>query len=824
MDHESKGRTWIGNIYHKFEAICQDVDDFVTKDNAKYVKNQVQTVGESMRTLYSNVVLDFQSSLEDIKQAKVQSGTIAQNNALGNNTRYILADKEKQRHASERGSSKEQDKVDFRSCDPDEVDHLGQLSPPPSADLSQVVEKDLHRREMSDAAFQNKIEMVLEENVKREDYLPTSNLNYPKDENSSELPLYWREQHQPTDNLEFPVDNYLYGPLDTFNEGDQRKSFQAEFSPKVLVEDVELRTSGEDYMKCNGTDFSEETETYLVFEQDGEIAISKESKICAEDNDTVQERPASEHASSSEAKNLWELLWTQEQPDCYDSYALKDRSTPMRCSTDDDKKSSDLGKCSPEILVPDNVLGIDPVEHLADSNADPAEEAVKNLALEHNGSVGSTKHGMGLKENGRKENLVVDDRSYSSYGSSFDFSSHPREKHSKAADSNSLLDKGLCESLHASMNDEYWPTIQAKSSPETSLNDEGLRASEEEEGEYNRPSCSNETETESDFSLDGYCSCMSSNFDVEDNGFGEKHAAPEVLGCPGHNSIFESYLCSSKLQVENDDFSSQNGESSPGLSPISRKEDHIITNSANFSPVSSVNDAGVRAFLKNETICNSLSDVLSTNLSSELVSSDTCWELKVAQTESSNYTASTELLDLLELPQANSSQKIEEVCFDDTDSTDCSSALSSISCASFSGLTSGNTAVSGMPAFPMTTYQQPFTGIFDDSVNDIDDAEMETIDLSDEVKVEDSCVVMDNEILHAVSCRPRKFRSFKKLIQEAFASRRRLIKEYEQLSIRFGDIEADTSFHSEQFLSPYMPSASRPSQAHDLGESEWELL
>ena len=55
------------------------------------------------------------------------------------------------------------------------------------------------------------------------------------------------------------------------------------------------------------------------------------------------------------------------------------------------------------------------------------------------------------------------------------------------------------------------------------------------------------------------------------------------------------------------------------------------------------------------------------------------------------------------------------------------------------------------------------TGIFDDSVNDIDDAEMETIDLSDEVKVEDSCVVMDNEILHAVSCRPRKFRSFKVL-------------------------------------------------------------
>ena len=31
MDLKSKGRTWVGNIYHKFEAICQEVDDFVNK-------------------------------------------------------------------------------------------------------------------------------------------------------------------------------------------------------------------------------------------------------------------------------------------------------------------------------------------------------------------------------------------------------------------------------------------------------------------------------------------------------------------------------------------------------------------------------------------------------------------------------------------------------------------------------------------------------------------------------------------------------------------------------------------------------------------------
>lgn len=31
MDFKFKGRTWAGNIYHRFEAMCQEVDDFVTK-------------------------------------------------------------------------------------------------------------------------------------------------------------------------------------------------------------------------------------------------------------------------------------------------------------------------------------------------------------------------------------------------------------------------------------------------------------------------------------------------------------------------------------------------------------------------------------------------------------------------------------------------------------------------------------------------------------------------------------------------------------------------------------------------------------------------
>lgn len=28
---KSRSKSWVGNIYHKFEAVCQEVDEFVTK-------------------------------------------------------------------------------------------------------------------------------------------------------------------------------------------------------------------------------------------------------------------------------------------------------------------------------------------------------------------------------------------------------------------------------------------------------------------------------------------------------------------------------------------------------------------------------------------------------------------------------------------------------------------------------------------------------------------------------------------------------------------------------------------------------------------------
>ncbi|XP_073134033.1 uncharacterized protein [Henckelia pumila] len=53
-----KGKSWVGSIYHKFEAMCQEVDDFVSKDTMKYVENRVQSIGVSVKRLYSDGVQD----------------------------------------------------------------------------------------------------------------------------------------------------------------------------------------------------------------------------------------------------------------------------------------------------------------------------------------------------------------------------------------------------------------------------------------------------------------------------------------------------------------------------------------------------------------------------------------------------------------------------------------------------------------------------------------------------------------------------------------------------------------------------------------------
>lgn len=66
-----KGITWVGNVYQKFEAMCLEVEEAVCQDTVKFVENQAQTVGSSVKKFYSDVMQDLlpPSSIDPVKLA-----------------------------------------------------------------------------------------------------------------------------------------------------------------------------------------------------------------------------------------------------------------------------------------------------------------------------------------------------------------------------------------------------------------------------------------------------------------------------------------------------------------------------------------------------------------------------------------------------------------------------------------------------------------------------------------------------------------------------------------------------------------------------------
>ncbi|OAY54803.1 uncharacterized protein LOC110611812 [Manihot esculenta] len=110
--------------------------------------------------------------------------------------------------------------------------------------------------------------------------------------------------------------------------------------------------------------------------------------------------------------------------------------------------------------------------------------------------------------------------------------------------------------------------------------------------------------------------------------------------------------------------------------------------------------------------------------------------------------------------------------------------------------------------------------------DDITDSEMETIDLFDKMKLEGSCVFVDDSMLYEVSRRTCKLRSYKKKLLDVFTSKKRLSKEYEQLAIWFGDPDMEVS---QDTLQSQLQSSSTvildcDYGTHHIRDSEWELL
>ncbi|KAK7405031.1 hypothetical protein VNO78_06179 [Psophocarpus tetragonolobus] len=54
-----KGITWVGNMYQKFENMFLEAEDVMYEDAVKYIENQMQAVGESVKKIYSDLVEDL---------------------------------------------------------------------------------------------------------------------------------------------------------------------------------------------------------------------------------------------------------------------------------------------------------------------------------------------------------------------------------------------------------------------------------------------------------------------------------------------------------------------------------------------------------------------------------------------------------------------------------------------------------------------------------------------------------------------------------------------------------------------------------------------
>lgn len=63
-------------MYKKFEAVCQEVDEFMANDRVKFVENQIQTVGESVKKFYNGVMQDLILPPLAIKESTIHNNNL----------------------------------------------------------------------------------------------------------------------------------------------------------------------------------------------------------------------------------------------------------------------------------------------------------------------------------------------------------------------------------------------------------------------------------------------------------------------------------------------------------------------------------------------------------------------------------------------------------------------------------------------------------------------------------------------------------------------------------------------------------------------------
>ncbi|XP_016648541.1 PREDICTED: uncharacterized protein LOC103326075 isoform X2 [Prunus mume] len=709
-----KGMNWVGNIYQKFEAICQEVDDIVNQDTIKYVENQVQTVGKSVKKLCSDVVQDLIPPLGNPVNHDAQEVAITYNSAISTKSREDL--EENSSDEIEKQSPAEPNVMDPVINQPSLVSSkyflADQPSSPTSMDSSEVSESDV---------TVGKIHEVF----------------------SNENSLGATEMKSPSEpHVMDPVTNQLSTVSCKYQLADQPSSPTSMDTLELSEYDLSVEKIDEVLTNEKSLDATEEspTECYVMDPVTNQLSLgsskfyladqpysptSMDTLVLSEAYFSVENQEsldATENQSPPEP-NVMDPVTNQPSLISCECHIADQQSAPISMDTLEVSESDFSARKIDEVLT--NGISLD-----ATKNQSPTEPSIMDHVANQLSLVSSKYHLADQLSSPTSINTLGVSESDLSVGK---------------------IDDNLTNENSDANNEEISIKMLDLTSPVVS-----------------------EHFTESPFQVFAH-----SNYE-------NRHTfLPEVAPIsPAHGLEFESQQ---KYTVCSDEILNVSGASNTTTKMVFSDvsgEDTIAE--MGIAPFSSCN---AKESLRLFEVTGCVSDV-----SNEI------------PTSASPLTVSGKIKDvdmgLSSFRGVLSQEPVEE-------------GTSRITLTLPLTVPSGKQQVQICESVDALNSFSDI-GLSDESSCDFSHSSMETIDLHDKVMLEESCVIVDDSVLHAISCRTRKLRSYKKRIQDAFTSKKRLTKEYEQLAIWFGD----TDINSSQETLSNMKNL----QTHDACDSEWELL
>ncbi|GAB4849406.1 hypothetical protein Ancab_004203 [Ancistrocladus abbreviatus] len=734
MDSKVTGRSWVGNLYQKFEAICHEVDDVVSKDTVKYVENHVQTVGENVKKFYSNFMQDLlPAAVVPAKRGLSVSVSSDENHHLRDGVMLESGDEE---------------------CSSNSSAEHGEECPLNANARDLVWEVNTNGAEHEECPSDaNSEQLSLEANA------VGSVKSYPS----------WKPHLSQCHVEECP-------PI---------------ANTELLLLEVNADVSLKNYPGCK-PHLSE-----CHFEKCHSNVNVEQLSLEVNAADSLNSYPSCKpHLSKFHVEECHSDANAEQLPsELYVADSLKNypRCKPHlnECHSEECPPNANAAQLLLEANAADSVKNYPRFKpHLNECHDEecPANANVEQLPLEVNAADFVNNYPI------CKPNLseccfedVLRTPSYAELRSvSTDFSVP-------------LVDGSL-----VNYNSGVYAEENSHENQESSSDVLGLTyPAEEDQGD---PSSSNEFIDENPENVDGFLIRILPPIPL--NSGSESPRKLETL----HDSFADSLSDISE--------SNKKSGSSPANFPWKEGECHILaySNAPGYSfdtasPVLSVSDISSMLPVSQPTIFRQscerrLSDMGPTS-SSDFSLPESCGE---PDSSPANF-------------PLNEGDKL---CYNIAHSNDPRSSVE----------TANQSSGAALPILSSTRKSQNccsstqnlfirFTGRPDDFCNNVEDLKMQNLQLVEKIKLDEHCVRLETNLNHAISRRVRRLSLYKKKIQDAFASRKRIEKEYKQLAIWYGDIDADFYQPTEQNAMPpsnTIHAVVKNSSSTNVVDSEWELL